>query len=270
MLPLGDVVNRRANIAVETGALQQPGYSYSMWHRLFEVCGILAAYTLLVCLLWRVLAVVVATYTAEETARGHWLVATVCAAWLLGYLVADFTSGMIHWAFDRYGTVDTPLIGAHFVGPFRNHHIDPRDITRHDFIETNGNNCLFTLLPLSFFMFLPLDFGNAAVLFLAAMAAFLALFAFATNQLHKWAHCQQPPAIVARLQQLHLILPRAHHQIHHTFPYQSHYCITTGWMNGLLVKIGWWHALEVVVDKLLGVRAHRDAAPVARYAETSQ
>lgn len=243
------------------------GFGYSVWHRMLEVFGILAAYSMVTWLTWRFGVVVFTEYADGENARGHWLAATLGAALLLGYLLADVASGLVHWAFDRFGTVRTPLLGPNFVKPFRNHHVDPRDITRHDFVETNGNNCLATVIPLAAFCFLPLDFGHAGVLFFISLITFAAIFTFATNQFHKWAHTQSPPKLVRWAQDKHLILPRDHHQIHHTFPYESHYCITTGWMNVFLVRIGFWSGMERALERVLGWRAHRDPAPVEMYRE---
>ena len=62
--------------------------------------------------LWVVYIVWGSTYLAIRVANGAgahpWIVG--CAL-IMGYIAADLVSGVVHWIFDTFGTVDTPLVG---------------------------------------------------------------------------------------------------------------------------------------------------------------
>jgi ubiquitin-conjugating enzyme E2 variant len=145
---------------------------------------------------------------------------------LAAWLAADLLSGIAHWTFDTWGSVHTPVVGPAFIRPFREHHVDPQAMTRHDFVETNGSSCLacVPLLTLCLFVESPLVRG---------FSVFLALGILATNQCHKWAHLERDalPGLVGYLQENHLILGREAHGRHHMAPFNRSYCTANGWLN---------------------------------------
>jgi hypothetical protein len=160
----------------------------------------------------------------------------------LGWLATDLLSGLLHWTFDSFGSTNTPVIGNSFIRPFREHHVDPQAMTRHDFIETHGASCFAVLPFLLVTSVMPVE-GIGSLLTQTFLLT-LALGALATNQCHKWAHMDEAaiPAVVRRLQRWRLVLPRRHHRLHHTAPFDSHFCMSSGWLNAPLnALLRAWH-----------------------------
>jgi len=182
---------------------------------------------------------------------------TLCIAATLAMIVADLLSGLLHWGCDTWGTLDTPLIGKNLIRSFREHHVDPMAITRHPFPETNGNS-LIVMLPLVVSLsFCRID-PAAAQPFLITFLSVLALFVSFTNQIHKWAHTYQPPWIVTKLQNCHIILESKNHNYHHFSPYDRDYCITTGWLNPVFQQFELWKKMEVAITKYTGAKPRED------------
>ncbi|MFM7202170.1 MAG: fatty acid desaturase family protein [Myxococcota bacterium] len=230
-----------------------PPSIFSKSHHYVQISGILLFFALELVLFVRI-------FSAPSDGAA-W--ATLGLGLALGYVSGDFASGFVHWLFDRYGTVDTPVVGQPFIKPFRIHHVDQKDITLHGFVDTNGNNCLATNPFLIALMFFPTPSGAGLNLLFQAFFAALCVGVFATNQFHKWSHEDNPSPVVRWLQDHHLILGRAHHAIHHAPPYDKYYCIMAGWLNLPLAKLHFWENLEALIFKLTGVQAGvEDAAMV--------
>jgi plasmanylethanolamine desaturase len=198
-----------------------PGYCRSQ--RVLESCAIGVFAALAGWSLWR-LALAVGWYLP-----GVMLVATVC-----GWLAVDLMSGLLHWAFDCWGSVRTPVLGSAFIRPFREHHVDPQLMTTHDFVELNGASCIVCVPILITTCVVPL--AARPWIALQALMLFTALGALITNQCHQWAHAEpaSTPQIVRWAQRHRLILQPAHHRLHHTAPFDSHFCMASGWLNAPL------------------------------------
>lgn len=189
------------------------------------------------------------------TAASIWLLGSIIpeltqpgAVWLItasaicAIFCSDLLSGIIHWAFDRYGTEDIPILGPSFIKPFRDHHTNPQDICGHNFVETNGDTCIAGMPLLAAGLIL----DPAHQLFWVSLFFGISMSGFLTNQFHSWAHEENPPKVAIFLQKTGLILNPEHHKKHHSGECDSNYCITNGWMNPLVERTRIFQRFEAI------------------------
>jgi ubiquitin-conjugating enzyme E2 variant len=174
------------------------------------------------------LAVNAALIHAQRERLSWWYLTILPAA----YFAADLLSGLVHWLADSFGRVDTAF-GRRFILPFRLHHEDSQDIVRRPFFELNGDVAMGVTPLLLVAIWQGSADHSAAMLFQCVLTA-VALAMLPTNQIHQWAHRENVPAAVAWLQRCRLILPQQRHRKHHTAPFASRYCITSGWCDRAL------------------------------------
>jgi plasmanylethanolamine desaturase len=217
---------------------------YSRGVRRFEIASIVVYAA---CMCW------LAVHIGPQVFESPWL---ALSAFMAGFVGADFVSGFVHWAADTWGTPEWPVVGKALIRPFREHHVDQTEITRHDFIETNGNNCFVSIFPTIGAALVPMH-GTVAVFCCELMFA-LSFAVFGTNQFHKWAHMKTPPKGVGFLQRLNLLLPPEHHALHHSAPYAKYYCITVGWMNEVLFRARFFQVLERLITAATGMLPRED------------
>jgi ubiquitin-conjugating enzyme E2 variant len=174
--------------------------------------------------------------------QGSWI--AVGLSIVLGALAIDFVTGLVHFACDRFGGPTTPVFGPLLIRAFREHHEDPGAIEGHDWIETNGEPCVVTTVALIALAFLAPSAQSSVEIAAVAAVWTMAFFGAYANQAHKWAHMQDPPRVVRFAQRAGLTLSPERHARHHDGPHDTAYCITTGWMNPILDRLGLWTRLE--------------------------
>ena len=180
-----------------------------------------------------------------EAASGALDLLALLASGVVGWLLADLLSGLVHWAGDTLGSERTPVLGPSFIAPFREHHDDPQAMVAHGTVELVGSTALLalpSLVPVTHLV----AFEGRGLPRLALGGLLLAtlLGVVVTNLVHRWAHMDRPPAVAALLQRAGLILTPARHERHHTAPFDGWFCISSGLLDGLLMRIGLWERLN--------------------------
>jgi plasmanylethanolamine desaturase len=197
-------------------------------------------------------------YLAARELGGLSLAVVIILGAPVAWILADFVSGLVHWFADTYGADDTPLFGPWLIKPFRQHHQYARDICTHNLVLTIGNSCTVAAPFQAGVLYLLLSDEEVSIT-KAALAFVFNLFAMAmvaTNILHKWAHAEKTNWLISRFQSSRVFLSPAHHNLHHTNPFDSNYCITNGWLNPLLERIKFFRRLDSVVCKTAFGRLH--------------
>jgi hypothetical protein len=223
-----------------------PGnYTYSPYYRLIEIIAFLTFMIYLLAFIFK--CTLFLSNNAFQIKHLFFSIAVV----FIGFISADIVSGIVHFIGDNFGNETTPFFGSNFIRPFREHHVNPKSITEHDFFEVNGSNCfvsLFVLLP----FYYQLEISSYKAFLLAVFIISLLLFIFLTNQIHKWAHQDKPPVFIKKMQQAGIILSPVHHSVHHTSPYDKYYCITCGWANPIIEYTGVFKAIVFLKNKIIG------------------
>jgi ubiquitin-conjugating enzyme E2 variant len=175
---------------------------------------------------------------------------------LVGYLIADFASGLVHWGMDTW--FSEAVLGR-AVAVAREHHTHPQHILAYGFLEhaTLGSapSAVFigsaalitadcTISPLSYF-FMIIWLITSTCLF------------FGTS-FHNLGH-RRPNSVFIRIaQKMHLIISPNYHWVHHRDGQLFRYCVINGWANYPCDRLHVWRGLEWLVQKLTGAVPRRD------------
>jgi hypothetical protein len=164
-------------------------------------------------------------------------------AWLAGCLfVADFLTGLMHWAEDTWlAPGRSAFLDRYIVSDNIEHHRRPGSIRAGTYWETNRVTIVLASLGVA----------GCALGHVGAWQPYLMLALLShSNQVHKWAHSSNVPPVVRRLQSIGLLQSPTQHARHHKNPYETNYCAMTNFVNPAIDAIGLWRALEWTIERL--------------------
>lgn len=161
---------------------------------------------------------------------------------LIGWLIADLLSGLLHWWEDRVAQVDWPVLGPLVVAPNRLHHRDPLDFTRAGLFRRNAATWVVVGAMAAVWLLI----WGPSVTWAAATLGGLVV-----NEAHLLAHQPAQAGRIQRvLQDIGLIQSPKHHAGHHRAPSDRRYCILTDWVNPVLDAASVWLHLEVALGRI--------------------
>ncbi len=168
--------------------------------------------------------VVGTTFNAALTIWGlawlttHWYVVNppwyaIVIGLALGLFLADFLSGLYHWAFDTWFDENMASVGR-MVVIVREHHVYPNNIFRYDLCHEVGSGSWASLLfTAPVYGFLAVEPSQAAIMGYVFAVACIIISACLVlmYQFHKLGHRRAKSKVIRMLQVSHLLMSPQHH-----------------------------------------------------------
>ncbi len=196
--------------------------------------------------------------------------AGMAATILIGLFLADFLSGLVHWATDTWFD---EVMAERVISIAREHHLFPHHILGYgfrDYVAYSSWPAVLALGPIELpltLAFVP-SAGLCPIVFLCLM---LNVVMFFGTYFHRLGHRRSRWRGVRWLQTAHLLIGPGHHCVHHRGNHDIRYCVINGWANFVCDRIGFWRGLESLVSRLTEAQPRRsDHAWLLRHRESPQ
>lgn len=192
--------------------------------------------------------------------------------WLLGLgiglFLADFVSGLLHWAFDTWFDETHPVL-QRMVIMVREHHIYPQRIFKFPFYHDAGVlSWIVFVLTAPPVLFAILVWPGPAPWLWAALSGtvFFSLLVVFMLEFHKVGHRSKVGPVLHGLRRCGLLLEHRHHVLHHIGNHDVNYCLINGVADKTLGRLGVFRGLEALVYRLTGaVPQQNDHELLERY-----
>jgi plasmanylethanolamine desaturase len=173
---------------------------------------------------------------------------------LIGYFLADFIGGILHWFEDTYLPYNTTIpILSYIAKDNEAHHYFTRAITAYSIIES-----MILTLPIAIIIISCVYSMNPKI-FMKYIYLWVTFFFFGgmSNNIHKLSHMRdcEKSAFIIQLQRLGVLCSSDEHREHHVTG-RNKYCVNTNYLNWVLDNIGFWRGIEYGIEYFLNVKPH--------------
>jgi hypothetical protein len=225
----------------------QPHYAESTPSEKYEMLVVVGANIVVItfCLTYLVIA-----FKASNISWPY-----VAGAVLVGYFVADFASGIVHWAMDTWFSEET--LGR-AVAIAREHHTHPQNILGYGFLEHAALGSTPSAVFIGLTSVLTASFSVSiltyALMLIWTITAICLLFG---TSFHNLGHKRSRSRVILTLQKTKLINSPERHWVHHRNQ-QIRYCAVNGWANPVCDLFMVWRRLEWFVHTTTGAVPRED------------